>query len=63
MDMTMAVNLMWDVGTGISVGLLAYGALLCLMHRLEGDEPKASSFEAAPLRPVLPCDGRFGSVD
>ncbi|HEY7656797.1 MAG TPA: hypothetical protein VH881_08030 [Burkholderiales bacterium] len=63
MDLTMAVNLMWDVGTGISVGLLAYGALLCLEHRLGGDEPKASSFQAAPARPVLPGQGRFGSVD
>ena len=63
MDMTMAVNLMWDLGTGISVGLLAYGALLCLEHRLEGDEPKASRFEAAQVRPVRPWEGRFGSVD
>lgn len=63
MDMTMTVNLMWDLATGISVGLLACGAWICLEHWIEGDEPKASSRGATSARPVLPWEGHYGSVD
>lgn len=48
MDYTMMIDLLWDLGTGISVGLLAYGAWLCLEHRFTADRPAESRSETAP---------------
>ena len=42
MDYTMLVNLLWALGTGISVGLLAYGGWLCLAHRFAADDVEES---------------------
>jgi hypothetical protein len=52
MDYTMMVNLMWDLGTGISVGLLAYGAWLSLEHRFAGDGVEDSRSQSAPAQPL-----------
>jgi hypothetical protein len=48
MDYTMAVNLLWDLATGISVGLLACGAWLCLEHRFDGGNIEESRSQSAP---------------
>ena len=42
MDYTMMINLLWDLGTGISVGLLAYGAWLCLEYRFAAEDIEES---------------------
>jgi len=46
MDYTMMVNLLWDLGTGISVGLIAYGAWLCLEHRFAAGDVEESRSHA-----------------
>ena len=46
MDYTMMINLLWDLGTGISVGLLAYGAWLCLEHKFLPHNEKSRSQQA-----------------
>jgi hypothetical protein len=52
MDYTMMVNLLWDLGTGISVGLLAYGAWLCLEHRFASGDTKESRSQSAPTQSI-----------
>ena len=48
MDFTTAVNLLWDLATGISVGLLAYGAWLCLEYRFASDGREQSDAASVP---------------
>lgn len=48
MDYTMIVDLLWDLGTGIAVGLLACGALLCLEHRIAADGKEERRPDSAP---------------
>lgn len=50
MDYTMLVNLLWDLGTGIAVGLLACGAWVCLEHRFAADDVEESTPHATPTR-------------
>ena len=50
MDYTMLVNLLWDLGTGIAVGLLACGAWACLEHRFAADDVEESTPHATPTR-------------
>jgi hypothetical protein len=38
MDYTILVNLLWDVATGVTIVLVAYGAWLCLAYRETIDE-------------------------
>ncbi|HEY7743402.1 MAG TPA: hypothetical protein VIA19_10180 [Burkholderiales bacterium] len=52
MDYTMMVNLLWDLGTGIAVGLLACGAWLCLEHRIFGEGTVESRPDADPAQPL-----------
>jgi len=52
MDYTMMVNLLWGLGTGISVGVLAYGAWLCLEHRFAADDEVESRSQPAPTRSI-----------
>lgn len=52
MDYTMMVNLLWDLGTGIAVGLLACGAWLCLEHRFAAEVAEESRPHAAPAQPL-----------
>jgi len=53
MDFTMAANLLWDVATGVSVGLLAYGAWLCLNYRLGTGETDESHAAPASVEPTF----------
>jgi hypothetical protein len=48
MDFTTAVNLLWDLATGVSVGLLAYGAWLCLEYRFASDDLEESKAASIP---------------
>jgi hypothetical protein len=48
MDYTMMINLLWALGPGTSVGLLAYGAWLCLEHRIGTDDAKGRTKQPAP---------------
>jgi hypothetical protein len=50
MDYTMMINLLWDLATGISVGLLAYGAWLCLEHRFSSGAAEERRPHAAPTQ-------------
>ena len=52
MDYTMMINLLWDLGTGISVGLFAYGAWLCLEHRFAAGDIKESRSQSAPTQSI-----------
>jgi len=47
MDYTIAVNVLWDLATGVFVGLLAYGGWLCLEHRSAANENKKHSPDSA----------------
>jgi hypothetical protein len=38
MDYAILVNLLWDVATGVTIVLVAYGAWLCLEHHETIDE-------------------------
>lgn len=53
MDYTILVNLLWDLATGVSVGLLAYGAWLCLEYRFELGEIEEAKPRAVPMH-VIP---------
>lgn len=50
MDYTTMINLLWDLGTGISVGLLAFGAWVCLEHRFAPDDKKENRSQQAPTQ-------------
>ena len=52
MDYTMMINLLWDLGTGISVGLLVYGAWLYLEHRFAAGGIKESRSQSAPTQSI-----------
>lgn len=52
MDYTMMVNLLWDLGTGIAVGLLACGAWWCLEHGLAPEGADQSRADATPAQPL-----------
>lgn len=52
MDYTIAVDLLWDLATGVSVGLLAYGAWLCLEHRLFADAVQESHPDSSSAQPM-----------
>jgi hypothetical protein len=52
MDYTMMVNLLWDLGTGIAVGLLVCGAWLCLEHGLAAEATDESRPDATPAQPL-----------
>ena len=47
MDYTIAVNVLWDLATGVFVGLLAYGGWLCLEHRSAANENEKRSPDSA----------------
>ena len=52
MDYTMMVNLLWDLGTGIGVGLLACGAWLWLEHGIFAEGTDESRPDATPEQPL-----------
>jgi hypothetical protein len=53
MDYTILVNLLWDLATGVSVGLLAYGAWLCVQHRFAAGDKEERKSDATPTQPIL----------
>jgi hypothetical protein len=53
MDYTILANLLWDVATGVSVGLLAYGAWLCVEYRFAADRVEESKLASAPAHLIL----------
>jgi hypothetical protein len=53
MDYTILINLLWDLATGVSVGLLAYGAWLCVEYRFAGDEKEVRKPDAIPGHLIL----------
>ena len=53
MDYTILVNLLWDLATGVSVGLLVYGGWLCVQFRLGADKVEERKPDAAPTRLIL----------
>lgn len=53
MDYTILVNLLWDLATGVSVGLLVYGGWLCVQYRLGVDEVEVRKPEVAPTHLIL----------
>lgn len=53
MDYTILANLLWDLATGVSIGLLAYGAWLCLESRYAIDEIEETKPDAVRMRVML----------
>jgi hypothetical protein len=49
MDYTILANLLWDLATGVSVGLLVYGAWLCLEYRYATDEIEETKPDAVRM--------------
>jgi hypothetical protein len=52
MDFTTAVTLLWDLATGVSVGLLAYGAWLCLEPQFAAHDREERSPSSVPTQSV-----------
>ena len=53
MDYTILANLLWDLATGVSVGLLAYGAWLCVQYRFATDQVEEHQSVTAPMHLIL----------
>jgi hypothetical protein len=53
MDYTILVSLLWDLATGVSVGLVAYGAWLCVEYRYAIDEIEATKPHAVRMHLIL----------
>jgi len=53
MDYTILVNLLWDLATGVSVGLLVYGGWLCVQYRFGVDEGEERKADAALAHLIL----------
>lgn len=53
MDYTILVNLLWDLATGVSVGLLVYGGWLCVQHRFASDQGEERQSVTAPMHLTL----------